>query len=120
MMVCMVVTFSTLWSQIRGMAQVPGGKALVGTRHRQDGILVVGSPHELHARWQAFVRKAVRDSDGRQPEAIANGTHDVFGRAPRSAAKLFIERGRGGGTRWRYQSIKASKDSVYLFGHDAA
>jgi len=32
---------------------------------RQDGILVVGSPHELHTRRQAFVRKAVGDSDSR-------------------------------------------------------
>src|SRR5712691_10234115 len=56
---------AALWSQIRRMAQMPGGKALVGARHRQDGVLVAGSPHELDARWQAFVRKAVRDSDSR-------------------------------------------------------
>src|SRR5919206_4186709 len=120
MMVCMVVTFSALWRQLRWMAQMPGGQALVGARHRQDDILVVGSPHELHARWQAVVRKAVRDSDGRESEAVTNGPHDVFGHAPGSAAKLLIERGRGGGTRWPYQRIKAGEDGVHLSGDDAA
>src|SRR5690349_16939525 len=120
MMVCMVVTFSALWSQIRRMAQMPGGKALVGTRHRQDGILIVGSPHELDARWQAFVRKAIRDSDGRESKAVANGTHDIFGHAPSSAAKFLIKWGRGGGTRWPYQCIKASEDGVHLSGDEAA
>src|SRR5713101_993129 len=58
-------TTAALWSQTRWMAQVPGGKALIGARHRQDGILVVGSPHELDARRQALVRKTIGDSDGR-------------------------------------------------------
>src|SRR5262245_30676663 len=102
------------------MAQVPSGKALIGARHRQDGILVVGSPHELDARWQALGRKAIRDSDSRHSEAVANGTHNVFGRAPNSAAKLLIERGGWGGTRWSHESIKASEYSIHLFGYDAA
>src|SRR5438093_3596543 len=102
------------------MAQMPGGQALVATRHRQDSVLVVGSPHELHARWQAFVRKAVRDSDSRQSETVANGTHKVFGHAPDSAAKLLSERGRGGGAGWPHKGIKASEDGVYLFGDEAA